>query len=813
MNRRPLSVLALLVALLCPAALRAQVRQPYPLTDSLVFTVPVTTASRVGPHLVLNGDFGVSRRDTTGSTTGRWALDIRTRTPLSGRTFHQVVGPDSAGKTASVAAPGDGLIAYRKGALVRLSSDATVQDRWEIRADGGMVGMQLYGDTLFLYGGFTRLGGVERRGVAAVRMSTREVLPFAVSLFRPYLEPATVTDMTVRGNRVFVYGDNGVVNGSASSGVIALDRATGALLPWQAAGGAVRASVFHPSGIVACKISTASSCGRYSYEDGSVLKSFSESPGSIFVTNNSGWVGSYFGGANSREGLAFYDINNNIINYFRGSEISAYFALGNKYSKYWIFRYNDINIYVGRDRNDLYTMAPADVDTSSARRFAYFGGLPQQFSVLGHQVYASTDPAYVLPIDRATGHRSQLLVNTEQNRLDSLAWYSVCGNIIAASIRQDAAYYSGYFQKGSSTRCSGPYYRIARISAATGAVDPAFQPTLGTTGTSLVVRGMQAVPNGVLIYGNGDFYQPDVTLPRQGALALYTPTGQLAPPVFGVRNTNNNRPSVSTIKLLGDSLVAVGGVFAVAGGATRNGFAVLRLSNGTATAMPSPAWSSAFVVLGMEIQRSTAYVSGTATAGGTAQLWQIPLGGGPGTEVVCAGVGFRGLLGQIDAPSAGRLLVRTSMASLVALDPVTCEVTPFVNANGTVFNETLTSVVVEGATVWAFGQRVYRFSNPFPVSNGESERPLGDLAAPGVRVWPNPARTSSVQVAGGAVTMEREARAFDVLGREVWRAPLGVGEASAVWSVASLSSGVYVVQVVEASSGRVVGSTRLVRAR
>ena len=270
----------LLVAVLCPASLRAQVRQTNPFTDSLTFTPPnsgygsaITSAFRLGDHLLLNGGYTASRlpRPRSSNTTGIWFVDVRTGEELSGTPFHAVVGPDSAGKTTSVPTPGDGLIAYRKGELVWLASDASVQDRWALSANGDVSGMRLHGDTLFLFGGFTRIAGQERRGVVAVKLAGREVLPFAINLLRPYQEAATVRELKVRGDRVFVSGDYVLVNGSLREGVLALDRNTGAVLPWQTAGGAIQARLFHSLDIIGCKTSDAAACGRYDYDNGALV--------------------------------------------------------------------------------------------------------------------------------------------------------------------------------------------------------------------------------------------------------------------------------------------------------------------------------------------------------------------------------------------------------------------------------------------------------------------------------------------------------------------------------------------------------------
>ena len=454
----------------------------------------------------------------------------------------------------------------------------------------------------------------------------------------------------------------------------------------------------------------------------------------------------------------------------------------------------------------MYVMGPDDQDASLAKKFAYFGGEAEQFSILGHQVYASTDPAYVLslPGPEPPSWPAQLPLDLARQRVDTSFARSVCGEVRASALSGTSVYYGGYFQKGGAGRCSGPFYQIVRLTAA-GEIDPTFTPpNLWGPNVQGTVLQLQATSGRLLVGAERALYQPDITQRAAGALGLFNAAGHLIPPFFGVTSGSSDL-QVRRMVLLGDSIVVATGLFTSAGGAPRNGFAVLRLSDGTATSAQLPAGVS-FENTGLEVIGNTAYVSGQV--GTTDQpLARVPLDGSP-SSTLCADVS-----GQLLGQTGNRLLVATP-DRLFVLDPATCARTFFVYSDNSFFNLPVTGALVDGATIWAFGsRRLYALSNPFPVANEQSERPLGDLAAPGVRVWPNPARSSSVQVAGGAATMEREARAFDVLGREVWRAPLAVGEASVAWSVESLSSGVYVVQVVEASSGRVVGSPRLVRAR
>ena len=824
-----LAVLWLVVAV---SPLRAQVRQVQPFTDSLTlyrdYPYPVTTtrAFRMGDHLLLNGSFTGSKLPPPPRTnpTGIWFLDVRTGAALSGTPFHTVVGPDSSNRTSSTPTPGDGLIAYRKGELVRLASDASVQDRWALGADGSVSGMRLHGDTLFVYGGFTRIAGQERRGVAALKMGTREVLAFTPPQFYgANLTVSSVTDIRVLGGRVYAMGTYAVVNGVVRSGPVALDRETGALLPWQPALPEERPSsstLFHDLGVLVCWYATSQQqwqCGRYDYTDGSVNLSFTPpASGSLDImgVHGNGWVTNQEQVVtnNIAKYLRFYDENGNIYKTIRTLRYDypghALYRNFSKYNPYWVFDYHYGNSYRGTSRNKLYTVRPSDRDTMTVRTFAHFGGYPQQFSFLGHQVYASTDPAYVIPLPGPPlpSWRSQLPLDMAQQRVDTAFALSVCGTVNDAAPSGSSVYYAGSFQKGSPNRCSGPSYSLARVTAA-GTVDFTVPPAnLWETNAVGTVLQLETTSRGLLVGTNQALYQPDITQRVAGMLGLFNASGQLVPPFFSV----TKRPGsvggagrVQHMRVVGDSVVVVTGLFTDAGGQPRNSFAVLRLADGSATATTIsalPAVNGTFEGTGLEVIGTTAYLSGTYGYGDQ-PIVRVPFGA-PASHV-CSDVSAGRLLARV----GDRLLVATT-DRLFAFDPNTCERTFFVYPDNSLFNLPVESALVDGATIWAFGNgRMYAFSNSFPVASNDE---AAAQASRGIRVWPLPSR-ASVTVEASEVSRVRRLEAVDMLGRTVWSQTLGVGVSRAVLDVSGWAAGRYVVRV-QTESGEPVGRGVIVRA-
>lgn len=86
--------------------------------------------------------------------------------------------------------------------------------------------MAIAGDTVFIGGYFSGINGVERRSIAAIHLTTGELLPF-----NPTAD-STVESMAVYGPDLLVAGKFGTITGEPRTALARINRETGALHDW-----------------------------------------------------------------------------------------------------------------------------------------------------------------------------------------------------------------------------------------------------------------------------------------------------------------------------------------------------------------------------------------------------------------------------------------------------------------------------------------------------------------------------------------------------------------------------------------------------
>jgi hypothetical protein len=89
--------------------------------------------------------------------------------------------------------------------------------------------MARVGDTLYLAGGFSRIGGTTRHRLAAISVSTGQVTRWQV---RGVLSQAFVDAFAAGAGRVFLGSEDGFPLGGRRRWIVALDAITGGLLSW-----------------------------------------------------------------------------------------------------------------------------------------------------------------------------------------------------------------------------------------------------------------------------------------------------------------------------------------------------------------------------------------------------------------------------------------------------------------------------------------------------------------------------------------------------------------------------------------------------
>lgn len=120
----------------------------------------------------------------------------------------------------------------RRGAAAIQISTQTVLP-WSPHIEGGsrVSAMHIDGDDVFLGGAFTSVGGVPRANIARVDRTTGAVLPFAPNTGS--VDTASVNALATTATRIYVGGIFSAVDGVPRRNFAAFDRATGALLTLQ----------------------------------------------------------------------------------------------------------------------------------------------------------------------------------------------------------------------------------------------------------------------------------------------------------------------------------------------------------------------------------------------------------------------------------------------------------------------------------------------------------------------------------------------------------------------------------------------------
>ncbi|MEZ4650678.1 MAG: T9SS type A sorting domain-containing protein [Candidatus Eisenbacteria bacterium] len=113
--------------------------------------------------------------------------------------------------------------------LAHVDADGVVTN-WSPEANGLVRGMALAGDTLYLCGGFNAINGTPRKYLAAVDKVTGELLNWNPSAAGT--SSATVGSILVDGNTVYVGGSFTWVGGVPRNYLAAIDATTGAVTPW-----------------------------------------------------------------------------------------------------------------------------------------------------------------------------------------------------------------------------------------------------------------------------------------------------------------------------------------------------------------------------------------------------------------------------------------------------------------------------------------------------------------------------------------------------------------------------------------------------
>lgn len=106
---------------------------------------------------------------------------------------------------------------------------------WQADADYSVLALLVHGDTLFVGGQFGWIAGSVRPYLAALGIGTAELLPFDAGvqgIYVDYTPTPRVGALALFGDTLYAAGNFTQVGGQSRASLVALDAATGALLPW-----------------------------------------------------------------------------------------------------------------------------------------------------------------------------------------------------------------------------------------------------------------------------------------------------------------------------------------------------------------------------------------------------------------------------------------------------------------------------------------------------------------------------------------------------------------------------------------------------
>lgn len=220
----------LLIGLLLPLVAKSQSLAPVPSQNIVAFNNHVLTALPLDNSLLVGGRFAKCAEYNSG---------IVAVSPVSGEAIPSIHFPngflevisDNVGGWYALTPP---TPPFKSGSalLQHLAPNGAIRKVMPLTVDsvglshGFIRCMAIAGDTVFIGGYFSGINGVERRSIAAIHLTTGELLPF-----NPTAD-STVESMAVYGPDLLVAGEFGTITGESRTALARINRETGALHDW-----------------------------------------------------------------------------------------------------------------------------------------------------------------------------------------------------------------------------------------------------------------------------------------------------------------------------------------------------------------------------------------------------------------------------------------------------------------------------------------------------------------------------------------------------------------------------------------------------
>ncbi|MCC6650333.1 MAG: hypothetical protein IT348_04200 [Candidatus Eisenbacteria bacterium] len=223
-----IGLLALFSVALVASPARAQAQ--YPTRQTCIVDGVVTSLISAGDVIYVGGWFSAVGQRT--GTSSRVHLATGTPDPAWPAVCGEVYGsaPDGQGGwflCGNLIAIGQQTRLH----FAHIRADGSL-DPWDLAPNGRVGTLLAVGSTLYLGGSFTQVGGQARTGIAAVDMTTHEVLPWNVTLAGTSAE---VTEIAYNSSTIFIAGFFASAGGQLRNRLAAIDRTTAAVLPWNPA--------------------------------------------------------------------------------------------------------------------------------------------------------------------------------------------------------------------------------------------------------------------------------------------------------------------------------------------------------------------------------------------------------------------------------------------------------------------------------------------------------------------------------------------------------------------------------------------------
>jgi hypothetical protein len=469
-------------------------------------------------------------------------------------------------------------LAYRQN-LAHILANGKVDPSIHPNPNGDVQALALSGQTLYVGGSFSSIGGQTRHDIAAIDTTNGQVTgwdPDAASVGRP----GSVRALAASGQTVYAGGDFSSIGGRARNGIAALDAASGQATGW------------NPNPMATDARGTI---------------------GTLAVSGQTVYVGGSFTsiGGQPRSGIAALDAATGAATSWDPNPNIAYGPVDAlAVSGQTVFAGGDFTFIGGEARNHL---AALDATTGQATSWdpdvqgdRYGPGEVYALTVTGQTVYVGGRFTSV------GGRTQNAIAAVDATTGQAASWNP---NVQGPGSRP---YVSAIAVSGQTVYAGGAYFNSIGGKARNGlaAIDPStgwvtsWNPNPRTPSGG---GGVEAIAvDGQTVYAGG-WFNSIGDRARNGLAALDATTGEATswdPNVWN-RQVGNNAPGgVNVIDVSGQT-VYVGGYFSSVGGTPRTSLAAIDPTTGDARSWnPDPSIDGSIEIFQLAASRSSVYVGG-----------------------------------------------------------------------------------------------------------------------------------------------------------------------------------------------------------